>query len=110
MQTELQKIACDKTHSLAVYYVQPFDKLIGKHIEADACQVQAGRGNLYRHGSYTVKPDLILSHTGRPEAFIRTAMTITYPPSVQGKASGKLPNALPSNTRMRVLHDGRVNM
>lgn len=70
MQTELQKIACDKTHSLAVYYVQPFDKLIGKHIEADACQVQAGKGNLYRHGSYTVKLDLILSHTGRPEAFI----------------------------------------
>ena len=37
----------------------PVDQLIGKRIEADDCQVQAGKGNLYRHGSFTVKSDLI---------------------------------------------------
>lgn len=70
MQTELQKIVCDKTYSLAVYYVQPFDKLIGKHIEANGHKVQVEKGNLDRHGNFTATADLILSHTGEAEAFI----------------------------------------
>lgn len=33
-------------------YVHPFDQLIGEYIEANAYQVQVGKGNLYRHGSF----------------------------------------------------------
>lgn len=59
MQTELQKIVCDKTYSLAVYYVQPFDKLIGKHIEANDHKVQVGKGNCT--GMETLQQRQILS-------------------------------------------------